>query len=161
VQQRSILIASRSYIEFMRIAVQSAAITTVIVLSGSLVWTAAAHAAPEDCFELDGSMLAPGKTHSTVSSGTESKYECTDQDRAFLKLLDTDLFREFIATLKKTKQLKERSDALVAQANADYKASHDANLAYQAAQDREAARLSNELSSISQGLNSIAEAKRN
>jgi hypothetical protein len=145
----------------MRIAVQSAAITTVIVLSGSLAWTSTAHAAPEDCFELDGSMLAPGRTRTTISSGKESKYECTDQDRAFLKLLDGDRsFSEFIDTLKKTKQLKERSDVLVEQANAEYKASHNANVAYQAAQDREAASVSNALSSISQSLDSIAEAKR-
>ncbi len=141
---------------------QLAAITNVIVLSGSLIWTSAAHAMPEDCFELDGSMLAPGKTRSTISPGKESKYECSDQDRAFLKLLDGDLFfGEFIDALKKTKQSKESSDVLVAQANAEYKASHDAHLAYHAAQDREAARVSNALSSISQSLNSIAEAKRN
>lgn len=146
----------------MRTPVRLAARTIVIVLSGSLIWTSTAHAASEDCFELDGSMLAPGKTRSTISSGKESKYECTDQDRALLKLLDGDRsFSEFIDTLKETKQLKERSDVLVEQANAEYKASHNANLAYQAAQDREAARVNNALSSISQSLNSIAEAKRN
>lgn len=132
-----------------------------MVLSGIFVWTSTACAAPEDCFELDGSMLVPGKTHTTISSGKESKYECTYKDRAFLKLLDGDpSFSEFIDTLKKSKQLKERGDVLVEQANAEYKASHNANLAYQAAQDREAARVNNALSAMSQSLNSVAGAKR-
>jgi hypothetical protein len=57
----------------------------VIVLSCGLIYPPAAHADLGDCFELDGSMLAPGKTRSTTSSGGESKYECTDQDRAFFE----------------------------------------------------------------------------
>jgi hypothetical protein len=120
----------------------------VIVLSCGLIYPPAVHADLADCFELDGSMLAPGKTHSTTSSGGESKYECTDQDRAFFE------------GLKKAKQQQEESARLVARAKAQAQASHDANLAYQAAQAREAESMRNALSSLSDSLNSIAAAKQ-
>jgi hypothetical protein len=101
-----------------------------------------------DCCARDGSLLAPGKTHSTNLDGSDNKYECTEKDRAFFEQLN------------QAKLQREENARLVARAPADAESNHAANLAYQAKQAQEAEHVHRALASLSDSLNTFAATKQ-